>query len=370
MEKLRVPFMDLQRVHAPIKAELDQAIQKVIAHSSFILGEELGEFEQAYAAYIGTDYCIGINSGLDGLRLLIEGLLGKDGGEILVPAHTYIATWLSIIQAGFTPIAVDLSPNSYLSEAETFEGKIGPQTKAIVPVHLYGQALDMDEILRLAQRYDLVVIEDNAQAHGAKFQDRRTGSFGHAAAHSFYPGKNLGAFGDAGAITTNDKQLYKRLLALRNYGSIKKYEHEMLGYSSRMDCLQAAILNVKLQHLDQWNQERKDIAEFYLTELSGLPITLPQEDTTEAHVWHQFVVRTSKRDELKHHLEQKGIGTLIHYPKLPYQQNAIKNYLDIRYACPRAEKLVEECISLPIYPCLSELEQAYVVKQTKDFFSS
>lgn len=348
----KIPFLDLKAAYQELKDELDACVQRVISSGWYILGEELEAFESAFAAYCGTKYCVGVGNGLDALHLVLRAYDIGHGDEVLVPSHTFIATWLAVTFAGAKPVAVDIADDdTYNISPNLIESRITPRTKAIVPVHLYGRPSDMAPINRLASQYGLRVIEDAAQAHGAVYQGRRAGSLGDAAAFSFYPGKNLGALGDGGAVTTNDAELAERLRRLRNYGSSKKYVHEVIGMNSRLDPIQAAVLNVKLRHLEEWNARRRAIAECYRLELADTNAVMPATGLGIEPVYHLFVIRTPQRDMLQRRLTEVGIETLIHYPTPPHQQEAYRN---AHYeSMPVAELVSREVLSLPMGPHLA-----------------
>jgi dTDP-4-amino-4,6-dideoxygalactose transaminase len=319
----------------------------------YILGEEVDRFEEEFAEYCGVQYCIGVGNGLEALHLILRAYGIGEGDEVIVPSYTFIATWLAVSFAGATPVPVEPSDNgTYNICPALIEAAITPRTKAIMPVHLYGQPADMDPINAIAKKHGLKVIEDAAQAHGARYKNRCTGGLGDAAGFSFYPGKNLGAIGDGGAITTNDADLADRLKALRNYGSFTKYVHEMKGVNSRLDPIQAAVLRVKLQYLDQWNARRRAVAARYMHALQGANVTLPVVPEQYESAFHLFVVRSKHRSGLQEALKQGGVETLIHYPIAPHLQGAYLNQGFSRGAFPLAEQLADEVISLPMGPHL------------------
>ena len=356
-----VPFLDLRAAYLELKQELDDAYQRVMQSGWYILGEEVERFEAEFAAHCGAEYCIGVGTGLDALHLSLRALGIGPGDEVIVPSHTYIATWLAVSQVGATSVPVEPDARTYNIDPARIEAAITPRTKAILPVHLYGLAANLDPILDLARRHGLKVIEDAAQAHGARYQGRRIGGHGDAVAWSFYPGKNLGALGDAGAVTTNDADIADRIRVLRNYGSRHKYRNEVKGFNSRLDPLQAAMLRVKLRHLDHWNERRKALAAQYLAGLADSGLALPAVPTWADPVWHLFVVRHPRRDALQLRLGQAGIGTLIHYPVPPHRQPA---YVDARFGAeslPLASRLADEVLSLPLGPQLAEAQVARVI---------
>lgn len=351
----KIPFLDLRRTYLELKAELDIAVQRVLNSGWYIQGGELEAFESEFAEYCGAGYCVGVGSGLDALHLILRAYGIGPGAEVIVPAHTFIATWLAVTFAGANPVPVETGDDAaYTISPELIEAAITPRTRAIIPVHLYGRPADMAPIMRIAARHGLKVIEDAAQAHGARYQGRRAGSLGHAAAFSFYPAKNLGAFGDGGAVTTADGELAAKLRSLRNYGTSAKYVHDMIGLNSRLDPLQAAILRVKLRHLDEWNARRLSLVECYRRDLAGTDVVLPDVSAGYGSVFHLFVIRTAKRAMLQAGLKKAGIETLIHYPLPPHKQGAYSSMRRLRL--PLAERLAGEVLSLPIGPHLSSGE--------------
>jgi len=364
---MKIPFLDLKAPYLELKDELDAAYQRVMESGWYVLGQEVEAFEAEFASYCEADHCIGVGNGLDALHLILRAMDIGYGDEVIVPANTYIATWLAVTHAGAKPVAVEPDEKTYNINPALIETAITPRTKAILPVHLYGQPADMDPINNIAQKHDLKVIEDSAQAHGAHYKGRRTGSLGNAAGFSFYPGKNLGAFGDGGAIVTNDQELADRIRAMRNYGSRIKYRHDFKGINSRLDELQAALLRVKLAKLDEWNVRRQHIAEFFQINLntsSGLII--PNIAPYCQSVWHLFVIRHSHRDALQQHLTEAGIQTLIHYPTTPHKQRAYAEDNDLEF--PVSERIHEEVLSLPIGPH-STIENAKKIVEACNSFS-
>ena len=359
---MNVPFLDLKASSAELQAELDEACARVMRSGWFIMGTELEAFEAEFAAYCGAAHCVGVANGLDALQLILRALGIGAGDEVIVPSNTFIATWLAVSYAGATPVPAEPDERTYNLDPAALEAAITPRTRAIMPVHLYGQPADMDAINEVAGKHGLAVIEDAAQAHGARYRERCAGSLGHAAAYSFYPGKNLGALGDGGAVVTNDPALADRVRVLRNYGSRVKYYHEVEGFNSRLDELQAALLRVKLSRLDEWNERRRDVAAFYLRSLEGVAgLAQPFVPGWAAPVWHLFVVRHERRDALREHLAAAGIGTLIHYPLPPHLQAAYARLGYRQGAFPRAERMAREVLSLPIGPHLSAPEAEAVV---------
>jgi dTDP-4-amino-4,6-dideoxygalactose transaminase len=364
-----IPFLDLKKLNTQYRDELIEVCTRVIDSGWYILGKEVEEFEKEFASYCGTKYAIGVGNGLDALTLIIRaykelGIL-SDGDEVIVPANTYIATILAITNNNLTPVLVEPDIDSYLIDPDKIEENITSKTKAIMVVHLYGQTCEMDKINEIAKKYNLKVIEDSAQSHGAYYKDKRSGNLADASGFSFYPGKNLGALGDAGAITTNDDQLAEVLKALRNYGSHKKYENIYKGVNSRLDEIQAAILRVKLKYLDGEIERRRKIARFYLENIKNDNIILPKVREDSNHVWHLFVIRAEKRDKLQKYLLDKGIYTLIHYPIPPHKQIAYKEWNDKSY--PITEKISKEVLSLPISGVLTLEEAEKVIEAINEF---
>ncbi|MBZ9786734.1 DegT/DnrJ/EryC1/StrS family aminotransferase [Psychroflexus sp. CAK57W] len=345
----KVPFLNFQPMHQKIRSEMQKAFNEVYDSYWYIMGEKLETFEASYANFNQTKYSVGVSNGLDALILALEALNVGKGDEVIVPSNTYIASVIAITTVGATPVFVEPRMETYNINPELIEGKITKKTKAIMPVHLYGQACEMDYIMKIAEAHNLFVVEDNAQAHGASYSGKLTGSFGHANGVSFYPGKNLGALGDAGAVTTDDEALAEKIKTLRNYGSQKKYHNEYIGLNRRLDELQAAFLSVKLQYLKDWTQERKKIARTYNEQLKNTDLILPQVASNADHVYHLYVVRTSKRDELQEYLNNNGIGTLIHYPIPPHLQKAFRHLGYKAGDFPIAEELSKTLISLPLW---------------------
>lgn len=360
-----IPFLSLYPINERYRSEIDAAIKRVLDHGWYLLGQEITDFERQFAEFCGVRHCIGVANGLDALNLIIKAYGFGPGDEIIAPANTYIASILAISQNGCMPVLVEPNPQTMNIDTEQIEAKITPRTRAIMVVHLYGQAVQMEKVWTLAKKYGLKVIEDSAQAHGALYQGRRTGSLGDASGFSFYPGKNLGCLGDGGAVTTNDDDLAEKVRALRNYGSHKKYENLYKGVNSRLDEIQAAILAVKLKYLDADNQKRREIAKYYREHITNPLIELPQTPDEMSHVWHLFVVRSSHRNELQQYLQERGIGTQIHYPIPPHKQRAYAEWNDLSF--PIAERLSSEVLSLPISPVLSQEEMEYVVERINCF---
>jgi dTDP-4-amino-4,6-dideoxygalactose transaminase len=359
---MNVPFLDLAAAYAELKSELDAVYGRVMASGRYILGEEVELFEREFAEYCGTKHCVGVANGLDALHLILRGYGIGPGDEVIVPSNTYIATWLAVSYVGADPIPVEPDLSTFNIDPENLEDAITSRTKAIIAVHLYGQPAEMDAINEIATKHGLKVIEDAAQAQGAHYKGRPTGSLGDASGFSFYPAKNLGAYGDAGCVTTNDDSLADAIEVLRNYGSREKYCNEVRGYNSRLDPLQAAFLRVKLRHLDEWNERRKRLAELYTRTLEGKAnLMLPHIRDDAGPVWHLYVVRTKQREKLQAHLKDAGIDTLIHYPRPPHLQPAYAELGHSMGAFPIAESMADEVVSLPIGPHVSEEQARYLV---------
>lgn len=355
-----VPFLDLGRLHQPIRQQLDAAYHRVMDSGSFIMGPELQAFEAEFAQYCEVKRCIGVGNGLEALHLLLRAYGIGPGDEVIVPSNTFIATWLAVTQCGATPVPVEPNMDTHNIDPALIAKAITRHTRAIIPVHLYGLSADMDPINALAAKHGLVVIEDAAQAQGARYKGRRAGSLGHAAATSFYPGKNLGALGDGGAVLTNDDAIADKVMQLRNYGSKVKYQHDLAGYNSRLDEMQAAFLRVKLTALDASNAGRRKVAAQYSQLLTGAGINLPHLPEYAEPVWHLYVIRSRQRDALKMSLEQQGVSTVIHYPIPPHQQACYQGFSKCNL--PLAEILAKEVLSLPIAPTMSAEEVEFVVR--------
>jgi dTDP-3-amino-3,4,6-trideoxy-alpha-D-glucose transaminase len=365
---MRIPFLELTPTYLELKDEFDAAWHRVMDSGWYLLGGELESFEQEYAAYCGAKHCVGVGSGLDALHLALRAWEIGPGDEVIVPSNTFIATWLAVTFAGASPTPVEPDPKTFNLDPERVAAAITSRTRAVIPVHLYGQPADMDPIIAIAEKHGLKVLEDAAQAHGARYKGRAIGSLGHAAAHSFYPSKNLGAFSDGGAITTDDAAFADKLRALRNYGSKSKYHHERIGINSRLDELQAAILRVKLAKLNEWNARRKTIAHYYLNELQRLPeLVLPFVPAHIDPVWHLFVVRHPRRDELQRHLAEAGIDSLIHYPVPPHLSGSYSDLGQRQGAYPIAEEQCRTVLSLPIGPHLNREAQDHVIAAIRSF---
>jgi len=366
---MNIPFLNLEPAHTAIRSEMQEAFTSVYDSHWYIMGNHLSKFEDEYASFNQVKHAIGISNGLDALYLALKALGVRKGDEVIMPSNTFIATALATSFIGAKPVFVEPDINTYLINPDYIEEKITNKTKVIIPVHLYGQACQMDKIMNISIQHGLAVIEDNAQAHGATFKGQLTGSFGDINATSFYPGKNLGALGDAGACTTDDLALAEKITMLRNYGSKKKYQHDVLGHNMRLDELQAAFLSVKLVHLQKWTQERQKIAQLYYEALSGIgDLILPQVEQGATHVYHIYIIRTQHRDSLQTYLASKGIETLIHYPIPPHLQ---KTYANLGFKIGDfiiTEKLADTSLSLPIWPGMTKFQVECVISKVHEFF--
>ena len=368
-----ISFLDLKNINQQYRQQLIEACTRVIDSGWYIGGTELEQFEQNFAKYCGTQYAIGVANGLDALILTLRAWkeLGKlqDGDEVIVPSNTYIASILAISANQLKPVLVEPNPNTFNLDPAKIEAALTEKTKVILPVHLYGQLAEMPEIMQIAKQHNLLVLEDSAQSHGAQIQGKKAGNWGHASGFSFYPGKNLGALGDAGAVTTNDAELATMLKALRNYGSHEKYKNLVPGVNSRLDEIQAAMLNVKLKYLDQETQHRRYIASLYLNGIINPLIQLPLGDVNAEsymqHVWHLFVIRTNQREALQQYLLNHGVQTLIHYPIPPHKQQAYKEWNNLNY--PISEQIHDEVLSLPMGPTLSAVDAERVIALCNQF---
>lgn len=365
---MTVPFLDLKAPYVELRIELDEAYRRVMESGWYILGEEVEAFEHEFAAYCGVKHCVGVGNGLEALHLILRAYGIGPGHEVIVPANTYIATWLAVSYAGATPVPVEPDGRTFNLDSGRVEAAISPRCRAILAVHLYGQPAEMEPLREIGRRRGLRVIEDAAQAHGAKYAAGMAGALGDAAGWSFYPGKNLGAMGDAGAITTDDDGLAERVRVLRNYGSRMKYYNEIKGYNSRLDPLQAALLRVKLRHLDEWNERRREWVASYQTALSDIPdLTLPSVANAAEPSWHLFVIRHPRRRELQEHLAHLGIGTLIHYPVPPHLSAA---YAELKYkpgAFPLTERMADTVLSLPVGPHMRPEQVQTVIEALRTF---
>lgn len=357
-----IPFLDLAGLHASIRDELNAAIQRVLAQGQYILGPEVDAFEREFSRYCGAKYCVGVGNGLDALHLILRARGIGAGDEVIVPSNTFIATWLAVTHAGATPIPVEPNERTYNLDPSVIARAITSRTRAVIPVHLYGQPADMDSIREIARRHKLYVVEDAAQAHGACYRGTRAGALGDAAAFSFYPGKNLGALGDGGAVVTDDEELAHTARLLSSYGASVKYRHELCGFNSRLDEIQAAVLRLKLRHLNDWNRKRSAIALTYLERLRGARIGLPLVPAFAEPVWHLFVVTSGEREVLRARLAEAGIETGIHYPIAPHMQFAYADALKYTGALPISERLHAQVLSLPIGPTMTQTQIERVIE--------
>jgi dTDP-4-amino-4,6-dideoxygalactose transaminase len=360
---MKVPFLDLSTQYHSIKQEVDSAMQHVCAQSSFILGPQVEQFEQSFASFVGSRYCVGLASGTDALRLAFEALSIGAGDEVIVPANTFVATAIGVMEAGARPVLVDVDPNTFLMDYSHLEKVRTERTKAICPVHLYGRACEMEKVMNFAEKYNLAVVEDTAQAHGAKWRGKSVGSFGRFGCFSFYPGKNLGAYGDAGGLVTDDEGLYRQVRKLRNYGSEIKYQHPEKGMNSRLDSIQACVLSIKLKHLAAWNLKRWEAARQYSSILSqhqSEELRLPDIRTPEEHVFHLYVVQVNERDRVAKQLAEKGVSTVVHYP-VPFHLQGGYTHLGYRAGdFPVTEKMSQRILSLPLFPEITSEQIEYV----------
>jgi dTDP-4-amino-4,6-dideoxygalactose transaminase len=366
---MKIPVLNFSPMHSAIKAEMHEAFNRVYDSNWFVLGKEVEQFENAYAAFNQVSHAVGLSNGLDALHLALKACGVGFGDEVIVPSNTYIATVLAVSYVGATPVFVEPNSETYNIDPNRIEAVLTSKTKAIMPVHLYGQACEMTAIMELAKKHNLYVIEDNAQSQGASFDGKLTGSWGDLNATSYYPGKNLGALGDAGAVTTNSDYFASKVKVFRNYGSQKKYYNEVIGHNMRLDELQAAFLSVKLRKLNEWTFQRQQIASWYnegLKDLEG--ITLPKVADGATHVYHLYVIRTHKRDVLQKYLNDKGVGTLIHYPIPPHLQNAYTHLGFKRGDFPIAEELADTMLSLPLWPGLTQSDVNYIANCIINFY--
>ncbi|MEJ7826550.1 MAG: DegT/DnrJ/EryC1/StrS family aminotransferase [Segetibacter sp.] len=368
---MRIPFLSFQEVNKQIKLEIISSFETFFDEGWYVLGWRVKQFEEEYAAFNHVKKCVGISNGLDALHTALKVLNIGGGDEVIVPSNTYIATALAVSYVGAVPVFVEPDIETYNIDPLKIEAAITSKTKAIIPVHLYGQACEMDAIMDIAAKHNIFVIEDNAQSQGASYNVKLTGSFGHINGTSFYPGKNLGALGDAGAITTDDDAFAKNAMMIRNYGSEKKYQNEVIGYNMRLDECQAGFLSVKLKYLKEWTDQRQQIATWYNQALAGLDkVTLPAIAEGATHVYHLYVIRAKQRDELQKHLTAHGIGTLIHYPIPPHLQPAYANLGFKKGDFPVAEELADTSLSLPMWPGLQKTSVEYIAGVMKQFFQN
>lgn len=365
---MKIPFADFRSMHEEIRAELDAAYTRVMNSSIFIQGQECRKFEEEFAAYCGVKYCVGVGCGLDALTLILRAMNIGTGDEVIVPSNTFIATALAVSYTGAHPVFVEPDMNSYNLAPDKIEEKITAKTKAIIAVHLQGRTADMDPIKNIAKKYNLRLIEDAAQAHGAKYKGKRAGSLADAAGFSFYPGKNLGALGDGGCVTTNDAALAQKIRALGNYGSDYKYHHIYQGVNSRLDEMQAAFLRVKLPHLEKWNSYRRWAANKYLKEISNPIIQLPKKSSEKfEHIYHVFVIRCERRDELEIYLRNEGIETVKHYPIPMHLQKAYEKLHIAKGGLPLAEEFSRTVLSIPMFYGITDAQLNYVIRTINDF---
>lgn len=367
---MNINFLDVKSTYTELENEINGAITNVLKSGRYILGNEVDLFENEWAKYCEADFSVGVGNGFDALQLSLRALGVGQGDEVIVPSNTYIATWLAVSHCGAKPVPVEPNEETYNINPLLIEKAITDKTKVILPVHLYGQPADLDPILKIAKKHNLYVLEDAAQCHGARYKSRRIGTHGDAVCWSFFPGKNLGAFGDGGAITTNNKEIATKLKVLRNYGSEKKYYNSYLGFNSRLDPIQAAILRIKLKVLDKWNSRRKNIAFNYLKLLENLNIKIPFVPSWADPVWHLFVVRTQKRDIFQTQLFSRGIETIIHYPVPPHKQKAFTEKGYNNQHLPISENMAKEIISLPIGPHLEDKDLKFIISSIQEIMSS
>lgn len=360
-----IKFLDLKKINNRYREEIDSRIKDIIDKGWYLQGDENENFTKNFANFCGTKFAIGVANGLDALNLIIKAYGFGNGDEIIVPANTYIATILAISENGCIPILVEPDIKTYNINPDSIEEKITSKTKAIMVVHLYGQAVQMEKIWKIAKKYNLKIIEDSAQAHGAIYQENRTGNLGDASGFSFYPGKNLGCIGDGGAVTTNDEELFNKIKAIANYGSDRKYHHIYKGVNSRLDEIQAAVLDIKLKHLDSDNNKRREISKYYRENIKNSKIILPDTYDEKSHVWHIFAVRTKNRDEFQKYLTEKGIQTIIHYPTPPHKQGAYKEWNNLSF--PITEEIHNTILSLPISPVMTDSEIEKVVEVVNEY---
>lgn len=359
---MQIPFLDLKAGYLEVQADIDSSIKELLKSGWYILGKDVASFEEEYAEYCEAKYCVGVGNGLDALHLSLLSLGIGAGDEVIVPSNTYIATWLAVSQCGATPVPVEPDPNTYNIDPTRIKAAITNKTKAILPVHLYGQPADLGAIMQVAREHGLRVLEDGAQAHGSRYRGQKIGSHGDIVAWSFYPGKNLGCFGDGGAVTTNNIELARQIRTLGNYGSSIKYVNKVQGFNSRLDPIQAVSLKVKLKVLDDWNQRRVQIAKRYQEALGGIGITLPASIDRVDPVWHLYVIQHPDRNLLQQRLKKDGIDTMIHYPIPPHLQDAYKNLGFSIGSFPLAEKIHRQVLSLPIFPQMTSHQVDYVIE--------
>jgi len=364
---MKIPLVDLKIQYEMIKEEVNEAIKRVLESTQFILGEEVAKFEEDFARFCGTKYCVGVNSGTDAIYLALRALNIGEGDEVITVSHTFIGTVEPIGMVGAKPVFVDIDPDTYIIDVQKIEKVITEKTKVIIPVHLYGQPADMQLIMEIAKKYNLKIVEDCAQAHGAEYGGKKVGTIGDIGCFSFFPGKNLGAYGDGGAVVTNNEEIFKKVKMLRNHGRLKKYEHEFEGVNSRLDNLQAAILRVKLKYLDKWTKRRIEKAKVYDELLKDTDkIVIPKILPGAKHVYHLYVIRIKERDKIQQKLKEKGIATGIHYPIPLHLQPAYKHLGYKTGDFPVTEKICKEILSLPIFPELQREQQEYIVENLRE----
>lgn len=365
---MKVPFVDLQLQYQQLREEVLRAVDQVFNQTAFILGDDVTRFEKEFAAFCGCKDSVGVATGCDALLWALKACDVGPGDEVITAANSYIATALAITAAGARPVLVDCLPDSYQIDPAAVRAAITPRTKALIPVHLYGQAADMEELMRVASAHGLIVIEDAAQAHGATHKGRRCGSFGRAGCFSFYPGKNLGAYGDGGAVTTDDPALAQHVRMLRNYGQSRKYHHDVAGWNSRLDTVQAAILRIKLRHLADWNAARRRHAARYCEQLSGLPLTLPIEMPGNEHIYHLFVIQLDDRERFMNYMSERGVACGVHYPIPIHLQAAYKDLGYTSGSIPVTERIAPRLVSLPMFPEMTTNQIDYSCAQIRAFF--
>lgn len=364
---MNIPYLDLKRIHEPLKEEFDQAYQDIMSNQWFIQGKYCRQFEEAFAEYCGAGYCIGVGNGLDAIRIILQAMGIGEGDEVIVPANTFIATVLAITYVGAKPVFVDADEETYNIDFSKIESRITDKTKAVIVVHLYGRAADVTKLAGLKQKYGFKVVEDAAQGHGAMLGNKRAGALSDAAAFSFYPGKNLGALGDGGAVVTSDSALADKVRAIANYGSKEKYVHLYKGCNSRLDEFQAAFLQVKLPHLEEWNEERRRIAGRYKEEIKNKKLTLPEWDGEKDHVFHIYPILCEDRESLIAYLKEKGIATNVHYPTPIYEQGAYRELEGQREQYPVTNRICAQEVSIPLYPGLTKEEQDYIIESLNEY---
>lgn len=367
---MNIPLVDLHAQYVPLKDEIISGMEKVFESMHLFLGENVQALEKDFAQFCGAQFGIGVSDGTAALQIILRALEIGPGDEVITVSHTFIATAEAIVLVGATPVFVDIEGDTCLMDVDQVEAKITPRTKAILPVHLYGQTVDMDPLLEIASRHHLKVIEDASQAHGATYKDRRAGCLGDAAGFSFYYSKNLGAFGEGGFITTNDPEIYRKARMIRDHGSERRYYHDLIGFNGRLDEIQAVVLRAKLPHLTEYNELRRQHASMYNNLLAGLPVVTPQERLENQHIYHMYVIQVPRRDELQTWLKERGIGTGIHYPVPIHIQNAMRNYGGKKGDFPVTEKIVDQILSIPQYPELTDEAIRTVASSIQDFYNS